>query len=141
MALDDGDYLLQILDLVIQGDLSGLVSITSRDHAELRQVATTRGRPWIVSRRAVVSALDGLYAGSLSPEQAQCWASFVSHGYIENRTSGPIKPLDIDYEDAWEEAIVEAISRLDEIGDIVDGEVSMGEILDLLQLLGEQGQP
>jgi hypothetical protein len=31
-----------------------------------------------------------------------------------------------------------AISRLDEIGDVVDGEVTTGEILDLLQLLGAE---
>jgi hypothetical protein len=29
------------------------------------------------------------------------------------------------------------VSRLDEIGDLVDGEVTRGEVLDLLQLLGE----
>ena len=46
-------------------------------------------------------------------------------------------PLRIDYDDAYEDEISTAVSRLDEIGDSVDGEVSSGEILDLLQLLGE----
>ncbi len=56
-------------------------------------------------------------------------------GYVAGRDLHAIRPLDIDYEDACEEEIAAAVSRLDEIGDLVDGEVSTGEILDLLQLL------
>jgi len=41
-----------------------------------------------------------------------------------------------DAEEAWEGEIVEAVARLEEIGDAVDGEVSQLELLLLLQLLG-----
>jgi hypothetical protein len=77
----------------------------------------------------------GLNQGTITPDEAQRWASFVRLGFVGG-ASGPIMPLDIDYEDAWEDAIVEAVGRLDQIGDLVDGEVTRGEVLDLLQLLG-----
>jgi hypothetical protein len=41
-----------------------------------------------------------------------------------------------DAEEAWEGEIVEAVARLEEIGDAVDGEVSQLQLLLLLQLLG-----
>ncbi|WP_331095871.1 hypothetical protein [Lacisediminihabitans sp.] len=50
---------------------------------------------------------------------------------------GPIQPIDVEFEAAWEDAISAAISRLDEIGDVIDGEITTGEALDLLQLLGQ----
>ena len=51
--------------------------------------------------------------------------------------SRPVQPLNIEYEDAWEEASVEAVSRMDEIGDIIDGEISSDEVRNLVQLFGE----
>jgi hypothetical protein len=44
--------------------------------------------------------------------------------------------VDIDYDPAWEDDIVEVVGRLDEIGDIIDGVVTRDEILNLMQLLG-----
>jgi hypothetical protein len=88
-------------------------------------------------RPSAVSVLKGLRRGTISPEQAQGWASFVRRGYIARSGAGSVRPLDIAYEEAWEDAIAEAVSRLDQIGDVVDGDVTAGEIHDLLQLLGE----
>lgn len=84
-----------------------------------------------------MGVLRGLIVRAWPPEQAQSWASFVRRGYIAGRSDRPIRPLDIEYDDACEEEIAAAVSRLDEIGDVVDGEVTTGEVLDLLRLLGE----
>lgn len=70
------------------------------------------------------------------PEEVQAWASFVRRGFFASGRH-PILPLEIDYEEACEDAIVEAVSRLEQIGDLVDGNLTTGEVLDLLQLLGE----
>lgn len=129
------------LDQVVGGDPSALARIVPIEHALLREVATAREAPWVVSRRAAISVLNGLRERSISPEQAQGWASFVRRGYVANRARGPVRPLEIAYEEVWEEAISAAVSRLDEIGDVVDGDVARGEVLELLQLLGEQGEP
>ena len=85
---------------------------------------------------ALVSVLLGLSQGVFPPELVQSWASFVRRGYQAPSTGGPITPLDIDYEEAWENAIVEAVTRLDEVGDIIDGEVTSEGALNLIQLLG-----
>ncbi len=82
--------------------------------------------------------LRGLLDDAWTPEQAQEWASFVRRGYVAGRSERPVRPLAIDYDDACEEEIAAVVARLDEIGDVVDGEVSASEILDLLQLLGER---
>lgn len=75
--------------------------------------------------------------GVFPPDLVQSWAFFVRRGCIENPKGGPIQLLNIDYDEAWEDAIVEAVSGLDEIGDVIDGEISSDELRDLIQLLGE----
>lgn len=128
---------LDALAQVLSGDPSALPLITPIALAALREAATALRSPLVVTRIAAVSVLQGLNEATYSPEQVQCWASFVRRGYVPSPAEGPIRPLDIAYEEAWEEAIAAAVSRLDEIGDVVDGEVRRGEVLDLLQLLGE----
>lgn len=56
--------------------------------------------------------------------EVQRWASFMRRGYIGAGEGGPITPLDIYYQAGYEEEMVEIVGRLDEIGDVVDGEVS-----------------
>lgn len=76
-------------------------------------------------------------AGSPAASATATTAGIVRHGYVADRGDRPIRPVVIDFEEPCEEEIAEAVSRLDQIGDLVDGMVSNGEILDLLQLLGE----
>jgi hypothetical protein len=133
----DSVRVLEALEAVLQGDPRGMAIIATFDHAELRGVASEVRQPALVARSGAVRVLRGLLEDAWTPEQAQAWASFVRRGYVAGRDLHAIRPLDIDYEDACEEEIAAAVSRLDEIGDLVDGEVSTGEILDLLQLLGE----
>ncbi len=52
------------------------------------------------------------------------------------QTGGTYADLDVDFDEAWEDEIVEAVVRLDEIGDLIDGVVSDKEVRLLLQSLG-----
>lgn len=122
---------------LVGGDPSALPLIGPTALADLHAAAAELGSQLIVTRAAAVGVLKGMNETTYSPKQVQRWASFVRRGYVAGAAEGPIRPLDIAYEEAWEEAIAAAVSRLDEIGDVVDGEVSHGEVLDLLQLLGE----
>jgi len=54
---------------------------------------------------------------------------------VPGHAEGPIWPLEIDYEGAFEEEIAEAVAELEQIGDFVGGHVSIDEILFLLRLL------
>jgi hypothetical protein len=111
--------------------------ILSADHGAILEAARVLGVPLTVPRTAAISVLRGLLDGAFAPEVAQQWASFVGAGFVVGRLSGPIRPVEIDFENAWEDAIAAAVSRMDEIGDAIDGQVTKGEVLDLLQLLGE----
>lgn len=125
------------LDRLIRGDLGSLGAIVSAEHTEVLKAAEALGTPLVIPRTAAISVLRGLVDGTCSPEMAQAWASFVRRGYVTGGADGPIRPVAIDFEEAFEDAISAAVSRLDEIGDLIDGEVTADEALNLLQLLGE----
>lgn len=120
------------------GDAHALADIAAVDHGYVQEAAMIIGEPLTVTRAAAVRVLRGLINEALSPTAAQAWASFMRRGYAETSTRGPVRPIDIEFEGAWEDAISAVISRLDEIGDVIDGVLTTGEALDLLQLLGEQ---
>jgi hypothetical protein len=48
---------------------------------------------------------------------------------------GPIRPISVEYEPAQEEQIVEAVSRLEQLGDLVDGVIDNDELRELLEAL------
>jgi hypothetical protein len=123
------------LTQVVNGDLRAMPTIAGADHDDLSKAARSIPQGLVVTRAAAVTVLQGFDQGTITPDEAQAWASFVRWGFVLGGR-GPIAPIDIDYEEACEEAIVEAIGRLDEIGDLVDGDVSPAEVLLLLQLLG-----
>lgn len=134
---EDRDRARLALIAVVEGDPRVLPVIKSLEHRDLVKVAAELRRLAVVRRSAVVGVLRGLLVGAWTPEEVQAWASFVRRGYVAGGSDLPVRPLDIGYDDACEEEIAAAVSRLDEIGDLVDGEVTRGEVLDLLQLLGE----
>lgn len=126
------------LGRALRGDASAIAEILTADHSSVRAAETSIGAPLVVRRAAVVGIVRGLIDGRVSPSAAQAWASFMRRGFLEVAADGrPIQPIDVEFEDAWEDAISATISRLDEIGDVIDGEVTTVEALDLLQLLGE----
>src|SRR5258706_15122026 len=87
---------------VLSGDPSALPLIMPIALADLREAATALRSPLVVTRTAAVSVLKGLREATYSPEQVQGWASFVRRGYLTSSAEGPIRPLDITYEEAWE---------------------------------------
>jgi len=124
------------LTRVANGDTRAIATIAGVDHDDLRKAAQSIPRGLVVTRAAAIAVLQSLDQGTCTPEEAQAWASFVRQGYVSGVGGGPIRPIDIDYEEACEDAIVETVGRLDQIGDLVDGDVSPAEVLLLLQLLG-----
>lgn len=127
-----------LLDRALGGDPEAVRYMGRFDHAALLEAQAAAGRPLIVTREATVIVLRGLLDHRFTPAVVQSWASFMRRGYIARpEVCLPIQPLEIEFDNTCEDAISETVSRLDEIGDVVDGEVTSSEILDLLQLLGE----
>jgi hypothetical protein len=60
----------------------------------------------------------------------------VRWGHFEGG-HGPIRPLEIDDEPSREEVIVEVIGRLDELGDVIDGEIEDDELSEMLVALAQ----
>ena len=120
------------VDDALNGDIAAMLSIASIPHAEL--VAASGGRDRILTAEVLRRVVQTLVSGTATAADVQRWASFVRRGYVAG-SGGPIKPLPIDYEAAREEDIAEVVGRLDELGDIVDGEPSVDEQELWLELL------
>ena len=54
----------------------------------------------------------------------------MRRGYVPGSGTSPSNPIDIEYEDEDEDAIVEPLARLDELGDLIDGTMSDDELED-----------
>jgi hypothetical protein len=87
------------------------------------------------TREAAARVIESLLREGISPRQAQGWASFVRRGYASQSSTTPITPIDIAFEPAHEDAIAEAVSRLDELGDAVDGILTREDLESLRSLL------
>lgn len=119
----------------VAGDARELRSLAQFSHEDLARAAAGLA-PLIVTREAAIRILKDLRDARVAPESAQSWASFVRRGYVEAAgRRGKVRPVEIDYEQDSESAIIDAVSRLDEIGDVVDGVVSRTEIDGLLKRL------
>ncbi len=69
-----------------------------------------------------------LSAGNVEPGLVQRWASFVRRGYVTGGDDRPAVAVDIDWDKAAEEDIAEAVSRMDELGDSIDGDIRPEEM-------------
>jgi hypothetical protein len=125
----------QSVSLIVQSALDGDVSAISRLEALSHELTQTDGEsPLLLTASAVSRVLRALYQGDVDPVDVQKWATFVRTGYVAGN-SVRVRPLRIDYETEFEDPIVEAIARMGEIGDSVDGVVERTEIQELLNNL------
>jgi hypothetical protein len=111
-----------LLVRLVSGDTDALPLLELVSQEELMRSAS--GTELVIRAEAVAKVLRSLSAQSIDAQTAQRWASFVRRGFFERRNSDKgVKPISIDYDDAYEGAIAEVISRIDEIGDFIDGNV------------------
>lgn len=137
---------------VLEGDTEALAKLTVLGNDELFKAWRAHSRPELVlDREGVVAVLNGMLDRRVTSGSARDWAFFVRQGHIGSWADGPIfndpsdgvdpakrvwtEVLPIDWSPAFEDPINEATSRLDQIGDIVDGVVTDDEIRTLLQTL------
>lgn len=118
-----------------EGELSELSALDSAGAEEIKAWADTLAQPLTVGRTAVSRVLRLMLAGDVSPEAVQSWASMMRWGAMR-RPSGLIA-VEVDYERSFEDKIIDVLARLDEIGDLVDGEISADEGKGMLRLMSE----
>lgn len=119
-----------LLDLLV-GDIYSLDAVVRARHESLFAVGSSE--ELVLRRSAVQRVVEGMRARALAPADVQKWASFVKRGYVALGSQEP--PLDIEYEDAWDEVISDVVSRLDEIGDVIDGVIEDDELDDMIRRL------
>jgi hypothetical protein len=68
---------------------------------------------------------------------AQKWVSFVRRGYVTYEHAGAVRPLEIEWEASHEDAISQTIAQLDELGDLIDGDLRDGEVPQLLRAVDQ----
>ena len=120
----------QPLAEVIAGDVTQLIRL-----ADSLASASRPHTPLVLRRSAVARAIAGWLDGAWPTECLQAWASFVRRGYVAGAASGPVQPIEIAYEADHEELLATVIGRLDELGDLVDGQITAGEADELLAAL------
>jgi hypothetical protein len=121
------------LDKMMAGDLSAVTAVAAAPHDGV-VTAWQGSKEHELSSSAVRRVLRQLLDGTADPASAQLWASFVMRGYLEP-VGPPIRPLTIEYEQVFEDEIVEALHYLDQIGDLIDGDVEPGRLAELLAAL------
>ncbi len=134
--VDNNKLLTNDLLNFIKGDISKVSIFANTNHYEL--IKLFNKLPTIIlTRKNIITVLENFRNENVSEEDVQKWASFIRRGYFSSNDKTPTKPIDIDYENEHEEIIIEAIARLDEIGDLIDGHISEKEIDEFIQLLDE----
>ncbi len=111
----------------IQGNLDAFRIVREQTHEAIRE-CRARLPSLTLTTHALYNVLSAMQLGQTAPSDVQQWASFVRRGYIAGTKTSAIEPINIDYEVSHEEQIAEIVSRLDEIGDIVDGNISDDEL-------------
>ena len=118
---------------VVDGDMADLDEVLATPHGLLERAAA--GASLTVGPEALTRIVDALLNGSITPERAQQWASFIRHGSAPQAERSPIRPIDIDYDSECDQLVADVLGRLDEIGDLIDGEVTPDELLSMRERL------
>jgi hypothetical protein len=121
----------QVLYAAVHGDLEAFAQVSKQPHDAIVECRLALSE-LVLTPQSICNVLVALKRNEVSPELVRQWASFVKRGYVTywstvqinmQENALPVAPIEIDYDLAFEEEIVEVISRLDEIGDIVEGEI------------------
>lgn len=133
MERDRGSACADLLG-ALGGDMAALERVRRQPHDVLLRCQAAHGA-FLLPPAAVGAVLAGLRAGTVNAAQAHAWALFMRVGYVAHwsyadlavaraeagpeRANSPVRPLDIDFDPAAEDAIAEVLARLDDIGDPV----------------------
>jgi len=125
---------LELIEEALTGNLKRFSVLMAVEHNELLQASKTIP-VLLLTRLSVLNVLNEIKGTDIAIEIVQGWASFVMRGYIATNASEPIVPIQIDYESEYEDSIVDVLSRLDELGDAVDGAIDETELNSLIHSL------
>lgn len=124
----------KLLRNALSGNLTSIPLLINANHEKLLE-ASRYFSELLLTKQAVLKVLYCLKNRTINPSIIQSWASFMRCGFTLTEDKKPITPLEINYKLDEEDSIVEVLSRLDELGDIIDGTIDDNEIDQLIELL------
>lgn len=113
--------------LFIKGDIKKLSTfnlLSSKKVSELYNEI----EPVIVTKKDIYRVLIDFKNGLINRVEIQQWASFIRRGYFSTSVENSTSPINLNYDILDEEIIVEVISRLDELGHKINGEITKSKI-------------
>src|SRR5690349_3477668 len=134
-----------IFERVIAGDLTHIGEFALHYHAARRAGVVFPAA--MVSPRAAERVLLAWRDGKVGDREARLWGSLIR--WKRPASWGEVSPddlnvgsLDIEFEGDTEDLLLETAARLDELGDVVDGEISPEELEAMLAALrAHRGAP
>lgn len=117
----------------LAGDIESFLKLTNIDADAL--FGAPSSQIFTLRSAGVARVLRQLRAGRIDTNQAQAWASFARRGYFPSRGQSRYWPLEIAYESQCEATIADAVARLDELDDVIDGKISDDEATKILLAL------
>lgn len=121
---------------ILSGDVKHMQILADQRLNDVAQVAETMSpQERTLTAEAVKRVLMALSAGKNTPEEMQAWTSFVKRGYFPTREKR-FKTIEFLRQEDREGAIVEALFRMDELGDLIDGTMDDDEIRQHIEQLG-----
>ena len=127
------------MQALLEGDLGQLWLVREIDQGTLYE-GTRADQPYLVTPAIVHRVLSHYRADPPGTAvDVQLWAQFVRNGFGPG-PEGPIECIDIEYDIEAEDAIVNALGRMNELGDEIDGVITTAEADKLLSVL-EQHLP
>ena len=122
-----------VLDAVLSGDIGAMQKLRSWSSHDLNDLAAAS--EYELPARAVVRVLEEYDAGMWPQADVQEWAQLMRWGVLFGPDRSPFPEFVVEYAPDAEDAIIEALARLDELGDIIDGELRPGEAAELCAAL------
>jgi|GEM_PF-1423640 len=122
------------LKRAIEGDLQAFFAVRTRPQEEIIE-ARNQLSHLTLSSEALARVVRSLLNGKVAKQEVQSWASFMRRGYIAGTMAPRVFPIDIAYTVEREDEIALIVSRLDELGDVVDGEIDANELVGMLHQL------
>lgn len=137
----EAETVADVLRRAVDGDLNAFRTLRDIARGEWQAVAKAPGE-LILTANAVAAVLVALRCGARDEGTVNAWAWFVMRGSVVLQ-SGQVVSVDIDWDPAQEEVIGEALHRLSELGDVIDGTIGNEEIDHLIARLhpGMSGDP
>jgi hypothetical protein len=121
----------------VDGDLTAFRALLEQPPARVEALKDSLS-DLVVTKEGLLRVLVAFQRQAVLGDLVQQWASFVCRGYFGSSVE-PRQPLDISYDDSAEQEIVKVVSRLDELGDLADGEISGDELATMIGTLQSEG--